>query len=237
MSAQNGISAQAVAEEYGPVVSAICRRMIFRRDTAEDAAQEVWVEVLRSLPGFRGEASLSTWIHSIAFRTIRRYTYREKVYSTRFLRELFRINENEGNYEIERIPSEDRLAWIKQSCSDCLTGILHCVDNDSRYLYILRVLTPLSFDALSEIFGQDAAALRQNFSRARRKIHGFLEGQCTLYNPSGTCRCKLREPLLKTDLALEYATVSAFSRSLLFLPRAEKYYGNTDFWKDLLSHT
>jgi len=211
--------------------------MISRKDAAEDAAQEIWVEILKSLPGFRGDASISTWIHAIAFRTIKRYTYREKVYSARFLRELFKVNENEGAYEMERIPSEDRLSWIKQSCSDCLTGILHCVDNESRYLYLLRVLTPLSFDTLSEILGRDSAALRQDFSRARRKIHGFLEGQCVLYNPSGTCRCKLREPLLKADLAREYARVSEFSRSLLFLSRAEKFHENPDFWKDLLSQT
>lgn len=32
---------------------------------AEDAAQEIFVEVHRSLPGFRGDSRLDTWIHRI----------------------------------------------------------------------------------------------------------------------------------------------------------------------------
>ncbi len=46
----------------------IAYRFVRDRQDAEDVAQEVFVEVHRSLPGFRGEAQLSTWIYSIAVR-------------------------------------------------------------------------------------------------------------------------------------------------------------------------
>ena len=35
---------------------------------AEDIAQETFINVLRALPKFRGDAKLSTWIYRIAFR-------------------------------------------------------------------------------------------------------------------------------------------------------------------------
>lgn len=38
-------------------------------DRAADLVQEAFVQVWRSLPDFRGEAALSTWIHTIAVRT------------------------------------------------------------------------------------------------------------------------------------------------------------------------
>jgi RNA polymerase sigma-70 factor (ECF subfamily) len=43
-----------------------CFRFTADRDDAEDIAQETFVEVYRSLPKFRGESSLSTWIFQIA---------------------------------------------------------------------------------------------------------------------------------------------------------------------------
>jgi len=43
-----------------------CFRFIFNREDAEDLAQEVFIEVYRSLDKFREESKLSTWIYRIA---------------------------------------------------------------------------------------------------------------------------------------------------------------------------
>lgn len=44
----------------------ICYRFLHNREDAEDVAQDVFIEVHRSLPEFRGESRLSTWIYRIA---------------------------------------------------------------------------------------------------------------------------------------------------------------------------
>ncbi|MCE1273535.1 MAG: sigma-70 family RNA polymerase sigma factor, partial [Chlorobiales bacterium] len=43
-----------------------CYRFVFNREDAEDLAQEVFIEVHRSLDRFREESKLSTWIYRIA---------------------------------------------------------------------------------------------------------------------------------------------------------------------------
>jgi RNA polymerase sigma-70 factor (ECF subfamily) len=43
-----------------------CYRFVHNREDAEDVAQDVFVEVHRSLNRFRGDARLSTWIYRIA---------------------------------------------------------------------------------------------------------------------------------------------------------------------------
>ncbi|MFO1077724.1 MAG: sigma-70 family RNA polymerase sigma factor [Planctomycetota bacterium] len=43
---------------------------------AEDAVQDVFVAALRSLPGFRGEAKLTTWFHRLAIRVLCAYRRR-----------------------------------------------------------------------------------------------------------------------------------------------------------------
>ena len=189
------LSPDNIAREYGESVSALCRRMIQDSDKARDAAQEVWYEILKSLSSFRGDSQLSTWIYSIAKRTIYRYIQKEKRYSARFLAELFSLKENDGIPEMEEIPVADRKAWVMEQCSDCLTAILHCLDNESRFIYLVRSLSPLSYKEIGEIFGKEETAVRQIFSRSARKINLFLNNQCTLYNPDGNCRCKIKAPL------------------------------------------
>lgn len=51
---------------YKQQVYAICFRLLMNREDAEDTAQEVFLEIFHSVKSFRGDASLSTWIHRIA---------------------------------------------------------------------------------------------------------------------------------------------------------------------------
>ena len=44
----------------------LCYRFVNHREDAEDVAQDVFVEIYRSIENFRGESLVSTWIHSIA---------------------------------------------------------------------------------------------------------------------------------------------------------------------------
>ncbi len=47
-------------------VHAICRRMLCAGPDAEDAAQQVMVQAIRSLQSFDGRSSFSTWIYRVA---------------------------------------------------------------------------------------------------------------------------------------------------------------------------
>lgn len=214
-----------VYERYAGMVARLCRRMIRNRIAAEDAAQEAWCAILGALPSFEGRSSLSTWLWTVARRSIMRHAEREKGYSTRFLRELFALNEHDGLDEMDRVAVEDRLAWAKLQCSECLTAILHCVPNDARFLYLLRRLAGLRFSEIARVTGTSEAAARQSFSRSARRIERFLSGECTLYNPRGACRCKMREPIIRADETGEYARLREAGRRLLFLDAADSWYG------------
>lgn len=61
------------------MVATIAHRMIQNKEIAKEAAQEVWYEVFKSLSSFNGDSELSTWIYTVAKRTILRYAQNEKV--------------------------------------------------------------------------------------------------------------------------------------------------------------
>lgn len=77
-------SPEEIVREHGPAVSRLLARMLGPRVQLEDVFQNVFLEVLRSLPRFEGRASLATWIHritiNVAYQEMRlRYSQRGMV--------------------------------------------------------------------------------------------------------------------------------------------------------------
>jgi RNA polymerase sigma-70 factor (ECF subfamily) len=52
--------------QHAPHVDAVVRRLASDPDLAEDIAQEVWIQIFRALPSWRGDAKFSTWVHRVA---------------------------------------------------------------------------------------------------------------------------------------------------------------------------
>jgi len=57
---------------YYPVAGAFLRKLGVRDRELEDATQEVFVQLFRSLPEFRGEAQLKTWLYRLCATQARR---------------------------------------------------------------------------------------------------------------------------------------------------------------------
>lgn len=53
-------------EHFATAVYTLARRLLVKPELAEDALQDTFVEVMRGLPAFRGEAPVGMWIRRIA---------------------------------------------------------------------------------------------------------------------------------------------------------------------------
>ena len=52
---------------HAPHIDMVVRRLVgFDLDLAKDIAQEVWIQIFRALPSYRGDSQFSTWAHRIA---------------------------------------------------------------------------------------------------------------------------------------------------------------------------
>src|SRR5689334_24963183 len=52
--------------QHSPHIDAVIRRLVGDPDLAADVAQEVWIQIFRALPTYRGESQFGTWAHRIA---------------------------------------------------------------------------------------------------------------------------------------------------------------------------
>lgn len=113
-------------------------------------------------------------------------------------------------------------------CDKCLTGILHCLTNEARIVYVFRDISELEYDEISEITGKEEVSVRKLHSRSRRKLKNFLNDECVLYNPSGKCNCRMKTLVMNINLPDEYKKLRAsvdrinlFRESEEVLPKIE----------------
>ncbi|MEI6143110.1 MAG: RNA polymerase sigma factor [Mariniphaga sp.] len=55
-----------LVEKYQPMVFRTSMGFLHNKDDADDLTQEIFIQVYQTLPGFKGDASFSTWIYKIA---------------------------------------------------------------------------------------------------------------------------------------------------------------------------
>lgn len=212
--------------KYGPLVSSICRRMIQNEEDAKDAAQETWIEILKGLHKFRGKAKISTWIYTVTYHTVMRHSQKEKLYSIRFLKGYFHGEQ----LEVPDYIDYDKNIWIKEMCDKCLTGILHCLDGESRMAYLFRDMVQLSYKNVAEIIGKDPAMVRKIVSRSRTKLKKFLDDECILYNPSGKCKCRMKNLVTDIKLPQEYLKLRSFINRVNLYLESQKVLPQKNYW-------
>ncbi len=189
------IDINRLVKEYGNMISMIAHRMILNKEIAREAAQEVWYELCKSISSFKGDSEISTWIYTIARRTIGRYAACEKhvkMSEIEYFRSLPEI-EYSGGEEAKR-------EWIKERCDWCITALNHCLNNDARLIFIFRENIGLPYRQIGEIMELKESNVRQIYNRSIQKITAFMNDTCPLYNPDGACKCRICKPVYSIDM-------------------------------------
>jgi RNA polymerase sigma factor (sigma-70 family) len=228
--AAHNTSLDDIASSYGKLVSSICHRMIMDEEVARDAAQQVWLEIVKSYPSFRGESKLSTWIYTITRRIASDYATNEKTYSMRIVRDYFNVENVDPPAHVDL----EKEIWVKQMCDKCVTATLHCVDNEARLAHIFRDFAELEYVEIAQILEKDEAAVRQMVSRSRKRINSFAKDRCPVYNPKGACRCRITKHIRKVNLAAEYDKIDRITKRVNFFKQSCVTLPGKNYWENLL---
>src|SRR6478609_6539606 len=57
---------QRLWSQHAPHIDAVVRRLCGDAELAADISQEVWMQIFRALPSYRGDSQFGTWAHRIA---------------------------------------------------------------------------------------------------------------------------------------------------------------------------
>ena len=150
-------------EEHAPHVDAVVRRLMGSDpDLAADVAQEVWIQIFRALPAYRGEAQFSTWAHRIAVnRTLNalRRTRRLAALETG-------IEEDSASVEAD----DGERSFIAASIDEALKRL----PAGARTVFLLHDVEGYTHEEIAGELGITTGGSKSQLFKARAKLRGLL---------------------------------------------------------------
>jgi RNA polymerase sigma-70 factor, ECF subfamily len=166
--------------QYAPRVDAVVRRLVGDPDHAADVAQEVWIQIFRALPGFRGDSQFGTWAHRIAVnRTLNA------------LRRTKRMHALETGIEESTAstpPNDERpfvLASIEAAAARLAPG--------ARAVFVLHDVEGYTHEEIAETLGITSGGSKSQLFKARAKLRRLL-AHLVEHHESGGGRSDSRTP-------------------------------------------
>jgi RNA polymerase sigma factor (sigma-70 family) len=147
-------------DQYLDLVHATLYRILGSNHEIEDLAQEAFFQVFRSLPSFRGEAKLSTWICSITTRAAYAYLQRKRPMSVHL----------EAVPELATAdPSAMRRVMARQA-GRRLYALLDELDPKQRIAFALHVIDGRPLREVAKMTDSTLVATKSRVLRAQRKV-------------------------------------------------------------------
>lgn len=156
---------------------------------AEDLTQEAFAKISRALAGFRGEASLSTWIYKIAAHAaldrMRSAPFRADS-STRPLDEALE----------ERMVARGSLPdrqLIRKEMNQCILKLLEKLPEDYRAVVLLKEMEGFRNQEIADILGLSLENVKVRLHRGRERLKKEFQDHCDLYrNEQNELACDLK---------------------------------------------
>ncbi len=143
-------------------------------EDAEDVAQEVFIQVYRSIHNFKEESKLSTWLYRIATtRALDLLRSRKSKKRFGFIQRLF----GDGNEPLHELPDFNHPGAAldrKENAARLFKAIAELPENQ-KTAFTLNKLEELSYQEVSEVMQTSVAAVESLMHRAKQNLKKILE--------------------------------------------------------------
>jgi RNA polymerase sigma-70 factor, ECF subfamily len=194
-------------------------RMTASVQDAEDVVQETYLKAHSKIDTFRGEASLKTWVFSIASNlardllkskkrwpeTVTDICREEALGNRQFFQEAMQIRQTspQGNFE------------IKEHIAFCFTCVSKSLPLEGHLSLLLKEIYGFKVSEISQILQMSEAMVKYHLHVSRSKMIDIFDQRCSLINKQGICyQCtelngifnpkqNAQEELVKIEMARE----------------------------------
>ena len=147
--------------QYAPHIDAVVLRLAEDRDVAADIAQDVWVQIFKALPTFRGDSQFGTWAHRIAVnRTLNA------------LRKVRRLAKVEVTIEEDSASVEEDLD--RSFVAESIEAAAAQLPKGARTVWALHDVEGYTHEDIAEQLGITAGASKSQLFKARAKLRRLL---------------------------------------------------------------
>jgi RNA polymerase sigma-70 factor (ECF subfamily) len=168
---------QLVRENSGAMLT-VARRLLQDDDAARDAVQDAFMNAFRSMPTFREDASLSTWLHRIVVNAALMHLRRVGRRPEASIDDLLPVFDETGHHRslIEPHPISVETALSQK---DTRRAVRTCIDRlpaSYRTVLMLRDIEELSTAETAELLHISENAVKTRLHRARQALATLLRG-------------------------------------------------------------
>lgn len=162
-----------VYERFRSPVWRLARRLTDSQEEALDTTQEIFLRVWRGLPGFRGEAKLSTWVFQIAWNYLRAHR-RKMGRSLQIVSEDVNATQELVASARDTAPDPERRASAAELV-DRVEAALDRLPEHYRIVVWLRDGEDLSYQEIAEVLDVPIGTVRSRLARARATLKEMVE--------------------------------------------------------------
>ena len=155
-----------------PVWRLVCR-LTTTEEEALDVSQEIFLRVWRGLPGFRGEAKLSTWVFQIAWNYIRAHR-RKMGRQHQIIGRNISAAQDLVESAVDTGPDPERRARATQLL-DRIGVALDTLPEHYRVVVWLRDGEDLSYQEIADALEIPIGTVRSRLARARGALKEIVE--------------------------------------------------------------
>ncbi|MGH7620078.1 MAG: RNA polymerase sigma factor [Gemmatimonadaceae bacterium] len=153
---------RALWTRHAPHVDMVVRRLVGGdADMAADVAQEVWIQIFRALPSYRGDSQFSTWAHRIAVnRTLNALRKTKRVAN-------LETEVQEDTAVVE--PDTDR-----QFVAESIEAAAARLSPGARAVFMLHDVEGYTHEEIADALGITAGGSKSQLFKARAKLRTLL---------------------------------------------------------------
>ena len=163
-----------LVEDHKHKVINICYRFVNNREEAEDLAQETFITVFRFISKFRGDSSVSTWIHRIAVsKSLDHCRKRNRQKRKGLFGKTIRLDGSLVDIPASSSSKPDVITEVSER-RQVLQSALASIPRNQRTAFVLSKYDGLSYEEIASTMKTSASAVTSLIHRAKKNLQKRL---------------------------------------------------------------
>jgi RNA polymerase sigma-70 factor (ECF subfamily) len=155
-----------IVERHRRPVYQVCYRFVGNHADASDLAQDAFLRAYRALPRFKGQSSLSTWLHRIAVNVSLNHVSSRKPPTESIV----------ADRHVDRRTPDPAIAVVRDEQARRVRAAIAKLPPRQRSTLVLRIYRDLSHEEIARILGGSVGAAKANLFHALVNLKKLLAG-------------------------------------------------------------
>lgn len=154
---------KALYDQYLNMVYGLCLRLCADKSLAEDATQEVFIQLWRKIDNFDGNSQFSTWLHSVTSNVTISYIRKQRGW----WQKMINIEQSSAFEEVTYGCLEDVQ----------LEKYIYKLPERARWVFVLHALEGYRHEEIAKTLDMAVGSSKAQFHRAKNLLQGWISDE------------------------------------------------------------